>query len=153
MKTRTAVLYQPGEAIRVEEVELDPPKDHEVQVKMVAAGVCHSDYHLVTGELPGYMPMALGHEGAGIVEEVGSAVTNCKPGDHVVLSFQSISRMNSNHSENIRVLFRKLDSSSAAFDRCPDGYDSCYVCFTCAMQHIIEVVCEIGVIKMRVGFD
>src|SRR5215831_10459000 len=87
MKTRTAVLYQPGEAIRVEEIELDPPKEHEVQVKMVAAGVCHSDYHMVTGDLPGYMPMALGHEGAGIVEEVGSAVTNCKPGDHVVLSF------------------------------------------------------------------
>lgn len=87
MKTRTAVLYQPGEAIRVEEVELDSPKDHEVQVKIVAAGVCHSDYHLVTGELPGYMPMALGHEGAGIVEEVGPGVTNCKPGDHVVLSF------------------------------------------------------------------
>ena len=87
MKTRTAILYAPGEAIRVEEVELDPPKDHEVQVKLVAAGVCHSDYHLVSGELPGYMPMALGHEGAGIVEAVGSAVTNCMPGDHVVLSF------------------------------------------------------------------
>ena len=43
MKTQTAILYAPGEAIRVEEVELDPPKDHEVQVKMVAAGVCHSD--------------------------------------------------------------------------------------------------------------
>src|SRR5258708_933895 len=87
MKTRTAVLYAPGEAIRVEEIELDPPKEHEVQVRMVAAGVCHSDYHLVTGELPGYMPMALGHEGAGIVEAVGSGVTNCQPGDHVVLSF------------------------------------------------------------------
>jgi S-(hydroxymethyl)glutathione dehydrogenase/alcohol dehydrogenase len=87
MKTRTAVLYQPGEAIRVEEIELDPPKEHEVQVKLVAAGVCHSDYHLVSGELPGYMPMALGHEGAGIVEAVGSAVTTCKVGDHVVLSF------------------------------------------------------------------
>src|SRR5216684_2638309 len=87
MKTRTAVLYAPGEAIRVEEIELDPPKEREVQVRMVAAGVCHSDYHLVTGELPGYLPMARGHEGAGIVEEVGSAVTNCKPGDHVVLSF------------------------------------------------------------------
>ena len=43
MKTRTAVLYAPGEPIRVEEVELDPPKEHEVQVRMVAAGICHSD--------------------------------------------------------------------------------------------------------------
>src|SRR5258708_8892749 len=87
MKTRTAVLYAPGEAIRVEEIDLEPTKEREVQVRMVAAGVCPSDYHLVTGELPGYMPMALGHEGAGIVEAVGSGVTNCQPGDHVVLSF------------------------------------------------------------------
>jgi len=87
MKTRTAVIYGPGEPIRVEEIELDPPKDHEVQVRLVAAGICHSDYHIISGELPSYLPLALGHEGAGIVEEVGPGVTNCKPGDHVVLSF------------------------------------------------------------------
>ena len=87
MKTRTAVLYAPGEPMRVEEIELDPPKEHEVQVRMVAAGICHSDYHIISGELPSYLPIALGHEGAGIVEEVGSLVTNCKPGDHVVLTF------------------------------------------------------------------
>src|SRR6202165_5038662 len=87
MKTRTAVLYTPGEPIRVEEIELDTPKEHEVQVRMVAAGICHSDYHIVTGEMPSYLPLALGHEGAGIVEAVGPNVTNCKPGDHVVLSF------------------------------------------------------------------
>ena len=87
MKTRTAVLYTPGEPIRVEEIELDPPKEHEVQVRMVAAGICHSDYHIVSGELPGYLPMALGHEGAGVVEAVGPNVTNCKPGDHVILSW------------------------------------------------------------------
>ena len=87
MKTQAAVLYAPGEPIRVEEVELDPPKEREVQVKIAAAGVCHSDYHMVTGELPGYLPMALGHEGAGIVEAVGPGVTICKPGDHVVLTF------------------------------------------------------------------
>jgi NDMA-dependent alcohol dehydrogenase len=87
MKTRAAVLYSPGEPIRVEEVELIPPHEHEVQIRMVAAGICHSDYHIVTGELPGYLPMALGHEGAGIVEEVGPGVTNCKAGDHVLLSF------------------------------------------------------------------
>jgi alcohol dehydrogenase (nicotinoprotein) len=87
MKTRTAVLYAHGEAIRIEEIELDPPKEHEMQVRLVAAGICHSDYHVVTGELPTYLPMALGHEGAGIVEEVGPNVTSCKAGDHVVLSF------------------------------------------------------------------
>jgi len=87
MKTRTAVLYTPGEPILVEEIELDPPKEHEVQVRMVAAGICHSDHHVATGEMPAYLPMALGHEGAGIIETVGPEVTNCKPGDHVVLSF------------------------------------------------------------------
>ena len=80
-------MYAPGEPIRVEEIELDPPKEHEVLVRIVAAGICHSDYHIVTGELPGYLPMALGHEGAGIVEAVGPNVTNCKPGDHVILSW------------------------------------------------------------------
>ncbi len=87
MKTRAAIQYAPGEPIRVEEIELDAPKEHEVQVRMVAAGVCHSDYHVVTGELPAYLPMALGHEGAGIIEAVGPGVTNYKVGDHVVLSF------------------------------------------------------------------
>lgn len=87
MKTRTAVIYAVGEPIRVEEIELDAPKAHEVQIKMVAAGICHSDYHIIDGDLPGYLPMALGHEGAGIVEAVGPEVTNCKPGDHVVLTF------------------------------------------------------------------
>jgi len=87
VKTRAAVQYAPGEPIRVEEIELDPPGVHEVQVRMVAAGVCHSDYHVVTGELPSYLPIALGHEGAGIIEAVGPGVTNYKVGDHVVLSF------------------------------------------------------------------
>src|SRR5438128_50582 len=76
MKTRAAVQYAPGEPIRVEEIELDPPGAHEVQVRIVAAGVCHSDYHVVTGELPTYLPMALGHEGAGIIEALGPGVTN-----------------------------------------------------------------------------
>lgn len=87
MKTRAAVQYAPGEPIRVEEVELDPPGEHEVQVRVVAAGVCHSDYHVVTGELPSYLPMALGHEGAGIIEAIGPGVTGYHVGQHVVLSF------------------------------------------------------------------
>jgi len=87
MRTHTAILYAPHQPFHVQEVELDEPHEHEVLVRMVAAGICHSDYHMVTGDLPGYLPMACGHEGAGIVERVGSLVTNCKPGDHAVLSF------------------------------------------------------------------
>src|SRR5207237_9608894 len=87
MKTRTSGLYAAGEPIRVEEIELDPPKEHEVLVRMIAAGICHSDHHVATGEMPAYLPMALGNEGTGIIETVGPHVTNCKASDDVVLSF------------------------------------------------------------------
>jgi alcohol dehydrogenase (nicotinoprotein) len=88
MKTRAAVIYAPKEEIRIQELELDPPKANEVLVKMAAVGLCHSDYHVVAGNRPvAMMPMALGHEGAGIVESVGANVTRIKPGDHVVLMF------------------------------------------------------------------
>ena len=88
MKTNAAVLFsQPGKW-EVTEVDLDEPEPSEVLVKMVAAGLCHSDDHMVTGDMPLMkLPMAGGHEGAGIVEAVGSSVTSVAPGDHVVLSF------------------------------------------------------------------
>ena len=88
MKTQAAVLFsQPGKW-EVTEVALDPPKTDEVLVRIVASGMCHSDDHLVTGDLPTTnLPIAGGHEGAGIVQAVGKAVTSVAPGDHVVLSF------------------------------------------------------------------
>ncbi|HTC80659.1 MAG TPA: alcohol dehydrogenase catalytic domain-containing protein, partial [Acidimicrobiia bacterium] len=88
MKTSAAVLFsQPGKW-EVTEVDLDEPEPSEVLVKMVAAGLCHSDDHMVTGDMPSMkLPMAGGHEGAGVVEAVGSNVTNVAPGDHVVLQF------------------------------------------------------------------
>ena len=73
--------------ICVEEVSLDGPKAQEVRIKMAATGVCHSDLSVINGTIPQSLPMVLGHEGAGIVEEVGEGVTHCKPGDHVVMSF------------------------------------------------------------------
>jgi len=88
MKTRAALLFsQPGKW-EVADIELDEPKQHEVLVRIMAAGLCHSDDHLATGDVPsGHFPYCGGHEGAGIVEQVGSAVRSVKPGDHVVLSF------------------------------------------------------------------
>jgi NDMA-dependent alcohol dehydrogenase len=88
VKTNAAVLFsQPGKW-EVTEVDLDGPGPTEVLIKMGAAGLCHSDDHLVTGDMPAMkLPFAGGHEGAGIVEEVGSAVSNLAPGDHVVLQF------------------------------------------------------------------
>jgi len=88
MRIKAAVLHHPGRAVEVEEVELDPPKAEEVLVRVVAAGVCHSDVRYADGELgPGKWPIVLGHEGAGVVEAVGEGVTHVAPGDHVALCF------------------------------------------------------------------
>ena len=98
MKTKAAVLYAPHTEYQVEEIELDPPKDGEVLVKFAASGMCHSDEHLVTGdmvldaeitEMMGWQqfPIIAGHEGAGEVVEVGPGVTDLAVGDHVVTSF------------------------------------------------------------------
>src|SRR5215471_2366883 len=86
---RAAVLYEPGQPLRVEEVELGSPRAGEVRVRVAAAGVCHSDYHYMRGDLRGNLPVVLGHEGAGIVEEVGPDVTTVRPGDHVVLLWRT----------------------------------------------------------------
>ena len=84
MRIRAAVLREPRAPVRVEEVELDPPRAGEVLVRVAAAGVCHSDVRLADGELgEGRSPMILGHEGAGVVEQVGEAVTHVAPGDAV----------------------------------------------------------------------
>jgi alcohol dehydrogenase (nicotinoprotein) len=89
MRTRAAVCWEvgPEASWEITEVELDPPGDHELQIRWVAAGLCHSDEHLLTGDLPSRLPIIGGHEGAGIVEEVGPGVTRARPGDHVVCSF------------------------------------------------------------------
>jgi S-(hydroxymethyl)glutathione dehydrogenase / alcohol dehydrogenase len=80
-----AVMYAFNEPLKVESVKLKPPREDEVVVKLVASGVCHSDLSVIQGKIPFPPPAILGHEGAGIVEEVGKAVTDLKPGDHVVL--------------------------------------------------------------------
>ncbi|MFZ9628160.1 MAG: NDMA-dependent alcohol dehydrogenase [Ilumatobacteraceae bacterium] len=90
MKTKAAILWGRNTPWSVEEIELDPPKAGEVLVKMVASGMCHSDEHLVTGDLAGATPeppLIGGHEGAGVVMEVGAGVFSVKPGDHVVFGF------------------------------------------------------------------
>jgi len=85
MKITAAILWDQGKPISVECAELDPPGAGEVLVEMKAAGVCHSDFHPARGDWPIKTPVVLGHEGAGIVLEVGSGVTSVHVGDHVVL--------------------------------------------------------------------
>jgi len=87
VKTRAAIMWEYGSDWSVEEVELDPPKSTEVLVRLVGSGMCHSDEHVLRGDLPFPLPMVGGHEGAGIVEEVGSNVEWLKPGDKVVFGF------------------------------------------------------------------
>jgi S-(hydroxymethyl)glutathione dehydrogenase/alcohol dehydrogenase len=85
MKSRAAVAFGPGEPLQIVEVDVAPPKAGEVLVKISHTGVCHTDAFTLSGEDPeGVFPAILGHEGAGVVVEVGEGVTSLKPGDHVI---------------------------------------------------------------------
>jgi S-(hydroxymethyl)glutathione dehydrogenase/alcohol dehydrogenase len=84
MLTRAAVLWEQRAPLSVESVQLDPPGPGEVLVEVKAAGVCHSDLHPACGDWPAKTPLVLGHEGAGIVRDVGAGVTRVSVGDHVV---------------------------------------------------------------------
>lgn len=87
MKIKAAVTKEAGVPFVIEEIDLAAPKADELLVRITAAGVCHTDEAGRSGELPFSFPVVLGHEGAGIVEAVGSAVTDFAPGDHVCMSF------------------------------------------------------------------
>ena len=87
MQSEAAILWEPNRAWSVETIELDPPKDGEVLVRLSASGMCHTDEHLKTGDIPSAYPIIGGHEGAGVVEEVGAGVVDLRPGDHVVFGF------------------------------------------------------------------
>lgn len=87
MKTKAAVLRKVGSPFEIVELDLDPPKAGEVLIRYVAAGLCHSDEHLRHGDIVPRFPVVGGHEGAGIIEEVGPGVTRLKVGDHVICSF------------------------------------------------------------------
>lgn len=86
MRTKAAVVPESNK-LSVETIELDPPQAGEILVRMRAAGVCHSDLHTYRGELRTKPPLVLGHEGAGIVEAVGSGVSRVKPGDRVMINW------------------------------------------------------------------
>jgi aryl-alcohol dehydrogenase len=89
MRIAAAVVREPGGPFLVEDLELDEPRPDEVVVKVAAAGICHTDLVVRDQWFPVPLPVVLGHEGAGVVERVGSAVTRVAPGDHVVMSMLS----------------------------------------------------------------
>jgi S-(hydroxymethyl)glutathione dehydrogenase/alcohol dehydrogenase len=85
MKVRAAICWQPGKPLEVDEIELAGPKQGECLVRLAASGVCHTDAYTMSGRDPeGLFPVVLGHEGAGVVEEVGPGVTSLAVGDHVI---------------------------------------------------------------------
>jgi len=85
MKVKAAICWEPRTPLAIDEIELDGPKAGECLVRLVASGVCHTDAYTMSGRDPsGLFPAVLGHEGGGIVEEVGPGVTTLRPGDHVI---------------------------------------------------------------------
>lgn len=85
MKSRAAVAFAPGKPLEIVEIDVAPPKKGEVLIKVTHTGVCHTDAFTLSGDDPeGVFPVVLGHEGAGVVVEVGEGVTSVKPGDHVI---------------------------------------------------------------------
>ena len=89
MQIKAAISREKGADLSLEMLELEDPRDYEVLVRVVATGVCHTDIVVRDGMLPTPQPVVLGHEGSGVVEKVGKAVTKVAPGDHVVMTFNS----------------------------------------------------------------
>lgn len=86
---KAAVLYAAGQPLQVEEISIQNPQPGEVMVRLAASGVCHSDLHVMNGDLTAPLPVVLGHEGAGVVEKVGEGVVDFTPGDHVILLWRA----------------------------------------------------------------
>jgi S-(hydroxymethyl)glutathione dehydrogenase/alcohol dehydrogenase len=86
VKLKAAVCYEHGKPLVVEEIDIAPPHQGEVKVRLTATAVCHSDIHLLKGEVPGGLPVVAGHESAGYVEELGEGVSGFSPGDPVAVS-------------------------------------------------------------------
>ncbi|XP_036116852.1 all-trans-retinol dehydrogenase [NAD(+)] ADH4-like [Molossus molossus] len=85
IKCKAAIAWEADKPLRIEEVEVAPPKAHEVRIQIIATALCHTDAHIIHPKfMEANFPVILGHEGAGIVESVGPGVTNCKPGDKVI---------------------------------------------------------------------
>uniref|UniRef100_A0A8C6XCS0 Alcohol dehydrogenase 6 n=1 Tax=Naja naja TaxID=35670 RepID=A0A8C6XCS0_NAJNA len=87
IKCKAAVIWKPKEPFSIVEIEVAPPKAHEVRIKILASGICGSDVHVVRGAIKTKLPIILGHEAVGVVESVGEGITSMKPGDQVMPLF------------------------------------------------------------------
>ena len=121
-KIRAAVLRTKGGPLKIESLEMEGPRDNEVLVRIVASGICHTDIDFIDDWDEADTPVVLGHEGAGVVEQVGRSVKRINPGDHVVLSYQSCGKCRqckSGHPAHCKQFweanfgFKRLDGSNA----------------------------------------
>jgi S-(hydroxymethyl)glutathione dehydrogenase/alcohol dehydrogenase len=120
MKIIAAILWERGQPLSIEEAELDPPGPGEVLVEVKAAGVCQSDLHPARDDWPMRTPLVLGHEGAGIVREVGAGVTRVEPGDHVVLCWAPACGVCPSCAEGRAVLCDRVEKTTYR-NRLPSG--------------------------------
>jgi aryl-alcohol dehydrogenase len=123
-RIRAAVLRKKGGPLRIESLELEGPREDEVLVRIVASGICHTDIDIVDHWNDAAEPVVLGHEGAGVIEQVGKKVRGVRRGDHVVLSYQSCGRCREcrrkhptacEHFWELNFGLRRLDGSNAFF--------------------------------------
>lgn len=133
VKTRAAVVREPHGDLLIEELELDDLRPTEVRVRMVATGVCHTDAVVRDQIYPTPLPAVLGHEGAGVVDSIGSAVTTVAPGDHVVLSVNTCGQCKnclegaSTYCESLYALNfggRRADGTTALSDEADEAVSS-----------------------------
>ena len=121
-KIHAAVLRRKGGPLKIESLQMEGPRDDEVLVRLVASGICRTDIDLCDDWDEADTPVVLGHEGAGLVEEVGKSVRRAKRGDHVILSYQSCGRCHPcrsgnpahcTHGYEANFGFQRLDGSNA----------------------------------------
>jgi Zn-dependent alcohol dehydrogenase len=120
MKIQAAILWERGTPLSIEEAVLDPPGPGEVLVEVKAAGVCHSDLHPARGDWPTRTPLVLGHEGAGLVREIGAGVTHVRVDDHVVFCWAPSCGVCPPCREGRAVLCDRLDKTTYR-NRLPAG--------------------------------
>jgi S-(hydroxymethyl)glutathione dehydrogenase / alcohol dehydrogenase len=120
MQITAAILWERGKPMSIEPAELDPPGPGEVLVEIKAAGVCHSDLHPARDEWPMRTPIVLGHEGSGIVREVGANVTRVRPGDHIVICWAPACGVCPACAQGRAVICDRLDKTTYR-NRLPSG--------------------------------
>src|ERR1035441_4923212 len=158
MKSRAAIAYGPGQPLMIEEVDLEGPRAGEVLVEIKATGVCHTDEFTRSGAAPeGLFPTILGHEGAGVVREVGAGVTSVKPGDHVIPLYTPECRQCkscTSHKTNLCTAIRATQGKGVM----PDGTSrlshkgrTIFHYMGCSTFSNFTVLPEIAVAKIRKG--